>query len=626
MNYPAYCWIDVAFGGPQNRNKLVDIRKKLKLPDKPVDCYRTVYRYPEAMREHFKLRKTVSGYDGMVYADFFPVDIDSPKLEDSLERARLVLKQLAVRFDVDLEAIRCFFSGAKGFHILLPAEMFGLTPDKRIPAAFKELSKTLFDDVPIDPVIYDTVRLFRLSNTINSKTGLYKIPLTASEVLHGTLEEILETAKAPRSLDYLEEIAPNEALVEVYRKALEALSKTQWEVPSEPGEARDRFQKRCIVRLLEGVGEGERNNAALRLAVHFLRHGLVSDMVLAVLERWNARNDPPMKPDELRRTVESAGKGEYDFGCKDPVLSALCDSKCYLRKQAEAERRGPSIKSITDAYTDYLEYIKSLRTSKVMLGIKPIDDLMRGIAPGEVCQVLARSAVGKTTLLLNLLKNISEAGTGPVLFFTLEMPLAQLFERMCQIACGYTGFQVESLAKAMVDGKGERAMDDCGKMASRVFGAYGEVYFVDRDGLSLEDIYSVHGEATAMTGKRIALIALDYMGRMEGGFGPAYEQTSRLAKGLKKLAKDKDVAVLSLHQVSRAGGDGSLPISLEMGRDSGVIEEAADAIIAMWRPDKGSKIKDPEERVIVALLKNRRGRETQTELVFRKASLRMEVT
>lgn len=112
---------------------------------------------------------------------------------------------------------------------------------------------------------------------------------------------------------------------------------------------------------------------------------------------------------------------------------------------------------------------------------------------------------------------------------------------------------------------------------------------------------------------------------MKGGWGNAYEITSELARLMKALAKELDIAVLYLHQTSRVGGTGAEPISVDMGRESGVTEEAADFVLGMWRPDinKAQSQEQDFEELVIAILKNRKGRLGQASYKFIKPRLQI---
>ena len=93
-------------------------------------------------------------------------------------------------------------------------------------------------------------------------------------------------------------------------------------------------------------------------------------------------------------------------------------------------------------------------------------------------------------------------------------------------------------------------------------------------------------------------MVVDYLGLIGGDRKlSTYDRVSTHARELQALAKRHDVALLILGQVNRAeGGDGSKELSLAAARDSGVVEEAADVVIGMWRPDRQTGL-DPAERI-----------------------------
>ena len=85
------------------------------------------------------------------------------------------------------------------------------------------------------------------------------------------------------------------------------------------------------------------------------------------------------------------------------------------------------------------------------MGFGKLDRHLRGIAPGEVCEIIARTGVGKTAFLLNVISHVIVNQKIPVLFFSLEQPLAQIYERAVQISMGMEGREVERVFKEDVD-------------------------------------------------------------------------------------------------------------------------------------------------------------------------------
>lgn len=617
MKYPEFNWIEVAFNGAHNRGKVLTI-DKLKVPDNGVDCYRTLFRYPKNFKEYFDKNKTVSGYRGVVYADFFPVDVDSNNLEEAHDNTKKLLENLLKHYELDLDNLWLFFSGAKGFHVLIPAEFFGYQPSVEMPVVFREMANEIAEYIKIDTSIYDYVRLFRLTNTVNSKTGLYKVQLLPNEILNYSIDEIKELAKKPRKLQIKKIKNESEILRELYRSCqIKANKPTFFNGETIEKIVPPRGAKLCYYNLMNGVEQGNRDNACLRLAVHWLKE-FPSDIVQNMLYAWNERNKPPMDKSQVDKVFKSALSGNYDFGCRDSVLSEYCDPKCKLKGKEDEKITADKVYNIDEARIKYEEYIARLQERKILLGYKNLDWHLRGIAPGEVCEVMARTGVGKTAFLLNVIRNVISNQVIPVLFFSLEQPLAQIYERVAQISAEEPGRRVEEGFYL------EKAADTLHSLVSHF---YKTLYVVDEDMLTYEELKEfIQVAARDKINQMPPLVCIDYLGRMRGGRGTAYEITSELARLLKKLAKELDIAILYLHQTSRMGKTGAEEISLDMSRDSGVVEEAADFIIGIWRPDmnKPEFQESDEERIVIAILKNRKGRLGKVEYKFKKTYLKIE--
>lgn len=190
MNHPSFKYIAVTFGGLNKRREVIELRD-LKLPETPVDCYRSWCRYDRGLYDYWKSHdRHVAGYAGPCYSDYLPIDIDNVDLDKALETCRNFLRYLENAYDVPLKSLRDYFSGFKGFSIEIPTVLFGdVQPATELPDVFKEVAKELkFDD--FDLMLYKRNGLWRLPNTINSKSGLYKIPLSVNQVFDLSVDEI----------------------------------------------------------------------------------------------------------------------------------------------------------------------------------------------------------------------------------------------------------------------------------------------------------------------------------------------------------------------------------------------------------------------------------------------------
>lgn len=319
MNHPDYKYVNVAVEGVHNRKGIYDITR-LGNPSGKHETYSTYFRYNDEMKQHFGQKGTVKGYKGSAWADWLPVDIDSENLEEAQANLTFLISNMDHE-GIDMNSCRFYFSGSKGFHVMIPSGYFQAEPSEDIHKRFRKVALHLAKGINIDTAIYDKTRLFRLPNTINSKSGLYKIELYSFEAMSMTIEDILERAKEPSErLEIEKDYDAAESLTELFHEDLNK--------PKENGQTKVRT-KICMHTLMKGVGQGERDNVGVRVASHLRQSGLTPKMIWTALDEWNGTNDPPLETDELERIYEQ-GLQDYEFGCFDPILKAHCNKECLF--------------------------------------------------------------------------------------------------------------------------------------------------------------------------------------------------------------------------------------------------------------------------------------------------------
>lgn len=323
MLYQDYRYVNVAVEGVHNRKGIYDI-SKLGDPTGKSETYCTYFRYNSEMTEHFRKRGTVRGYQGKAYADWLPIDIDSENLEEAQMLLRHLISNLETH-DIDINSCRFYFSGAKGFHVMIPSQYFKAEPSEDIHKRFRKVAVELAKGIKIDTAIYDKTRIFRLANTKNEKSGLFKIELYPFEATSLEIIEIQKRALLPgERLEIETEIDESEYLTELYH---EDLNKKKIE-----GKQSKTNVKVCMSKLMAGVGQGERDNVGVRVASHLRQSGLTPKMMYAALDEWNKTNDPPLEDYEVNRIFEQ-GLQDYEFGCHDPILKEHCNKECIFYKE-----------------------------------------------------------------------------------------------------------------------------------------------------------------------------------------------------------------------------------------------------------------------------------------------------
>lgn len=188
------------------------------------DCYTSAFDHSVNFLRYYEANgNSTAGYKGKVRFSFLAFDIDSDDLNESLNWTRDLIKKLEEEYEVNTNKLRYYFSGSKGFHIEIPSWMIDVEhqPSSQYPYIFKAMVQELTEHADLS--LYQTIRLYRLNNTINSKTGLYKIELSLDEIKSLPVEEIKELAGKYRfnSAAILEyEKVKNEKLVRLFSKYL----------------------------------------------------------------------------------------------------------------------------------------------------------------------------------------------------------------------------------------------------------------------------------------------------------------------------------------------------------------------------------------------------------------------
>lgn len=302
-----------------------------------------------------------------------------------------------------------------------------------------------------------------------------------------------------------------------------------------------------------------------------------------------------------------------DFGSQRPAgASDFNDLASHLGpdavkdqiRKATLERAGKSRVSMDYVYDaarmvdSYQQYLDNLKNNRFITGIDNIDKAIRGVGGGEVLTILARSGSFKTAMLQNMLKNYVQNSAWGAIFFSIEMPVASVAERYFSILDGCTGREVECMFTDKKMGYAKHAAIE--QFKSDLKGLQ-----VITSKISIEDIPAYVHMIQSEKHIKIGVVGIDYIGLMDGDGKDEYQCVSNIARGLKTVAKDINIPIVVLSQVSRKGGDGEVEISLDMGRGSGAIEEGADFVLGLWQVEKKSS--PGEYDLVCRILKNRKG-------------------
>ncbi len=325
----------------------------------------------------------------------------------------------------------------------------------------------------------------------------------------------------------------------------------------------------------------------------------------------------------LRNLIHAThGIQQRAFEGEDPADAILDNAESSIFAVAEDRMRVGLVpmKEIVQNNIERLERI--FREGKSITGLSTgygeLDRLTSGLQPSELLILAARPSQGKTALALNLAENMAVRAGHPVAIFSLEMSKESLLQRMVASVAEVdahkfrTGHLGREDWKRMTDALGQIAsaplwIDDAGAVTATEIGA--KARRLKRD-------------------KGLSLLIVDYLQLISarGRFGNRNEEVSSITRGLKALAKELQVPVLVLSQLTRAPERDERRPQLADLRESGAIEQDADVVMFIYRPNFFKPGATPEERDVAELLlaKQRNGPTDRIRLVFRSRLTRFE--
>ena len=403
------------------------------------DTYMSLYEYDDDVKDYYAKNKKLAGYDGKIYVpEEFILDVDGGNPEDAQKKAiglKLALDDLDIPFKI-------FFSGT-GFHFHIPSSAFTYRPHKNLHAKIKTVltKKGIFQYA--DPSVTDKLRLIRVPNTKNTKSGCYKVELKES-MLEGDINVIIEYAMKPQPLS--NKVLESQPIFNVLISEEE--KKQTQNVQISQGRSPDPSLYPCIGGMLNSIPMGKRHMVALRLSAWF-RWLYPEDVVRRLMDAWRIQvsgNEKSFSEKEMDSIVTSAYEGHNGqgnkYGCSDPIMDEYCKNTCRLYRNKKSQ----TMMDANDMENNLIEFYKSdvtpLNIGKLYGGDFPV-------YPGEVVILQAPPKSMKTMLLQNWMC----AFKVPTYFLEMEMSPRQIWSRFVMIENGWSEEELRDHYKSLQNGQ-----------------------------------------------------------------------------------------------------------------------------------------------------------------------------
>lgn len=329
----------VEYGGVQNntfrRNIFGEQNDENIINSFESDTYCTIYKYDN------------ENIDSCNFIAPLYLDLDIDNIEEDYNKLirdlKILIHKLVTEFHVEQNDIQIYFSGSKGFHLIISENIFGFEPGRTLNKDLKKVAvylKAYTLTKCIDTKIYDYKRLFRINNTINSKTGLYKVRVLYNDLINMSYDELIEYASKPKDIkadDYLY----NDKASESFTNLIEKLNKRDREKINIQV-AKEYIRKKellpCVKYILQnGSPNGQRNNSTIALANSLFQVGYNQDEVIEIITTWNeTKNEEPLPDREIRATIKSAynnSKQNIYYGCSSFRELDVCVKGCPIYKR-----------------------------------------------------------------------------------------------------------------------------------------------------------------------------------------------------------------------------------------------------------------------------------------------------
>lgn len=315
----------------------------------------------------------------------------------------------------------------------------------------------------------------------------------------------------------------------------------------------------------------------------------------------------------IKASQDIVGMG-YDEQRTLQELVEEAETKLFEVSQRHVKQDITSIETILSESFDRLDELHKDKGKirGVPTGYKDMDNILAGLQKSDLFILAARPSMGKTAFSLNLAHNVAVKSKEAVLFFSLEMSKEQLVDRMLSMESGVDAWALRT--GNLTDADFEKIGHAMGTLSEA------QIYIDDTPGITVSDLRTKARREAHL--RPIGLIVVDYLQLMSGGArfgseGNRVQEISEISRGLKGVARELNVPLIALSQLSRSVENRSPQIpQLADLRESGSIEQDADVVAFIYREEYYNPETDRKNITDIFIKKHRNGPTGAVELYF----------
>jgi hypothetical protein len=550
----------------------------------PADYCRYISLFPfdKTIIDYINVHGTIKGHKGIHYSPYIIFDIDNDTDLESCRKSAIELcNRLEQMFEIYPDDLRIYFSGNKGFHILLHENLYGkLQPSNDIAEKIKKFVINVTEGIDnIDTVIYENHRLIRVAHSKYEKSGLYKISVHYDEIA-GTVEQILTLAKTPRP-DFIAkrkitELVKKDKLVkyiadlkkiDIYNTDFE--NNTEFFTPPVSGERNSKLHKQAC---------------ALFINTPFKRESIVD-----ILQSINIASGNPIPLTEL---------------------NTLCKNAEFFAKTQPQQVQELDVRSFGEWIPEFIESIRE-EENKITLCFDSFDTEMKGKLKGKLLSLIGYGGSKKSLYSANICFQNIMKNNYRCLYSSMEMGSSEIMKRFIDMAAIGDEYNVSfelELAERKNKGVTEKFIQQY------LIPIYTDKLYITQNSAMTADKYrEILLKLKVETGN-FDILVVDGLGMM-GGQGEIKEIVSKNSKELKELAKDFNIFVIMITHAARGEDKAHKDLSRK-ARDSEKIMDNCDFYITLSQIYENKTEEKIFEKNGVARLVNKRGSGKNVEVYF----------